>query len=296
MPKMTASKSWRQTITACFYAMGAVLVAPIPGQASSVNLVLDPQSPDWTLCRDAAQDLTWMMNLPPHMLAAVSVTETGMAPRGHDTRSPWPWTINVNGKGTRFASKAEAVVAARRLRRQGHLSVDVGCMQVNLKYHPRAFTSLEEAFDPLANMTYAAKFLTRLKDRYGSWDTAVRRYHSHSQVHNTRYGKKVEIALADERRRSPEAVSQPRRPVALASVMPIAAIAAAPPVPIPLVQRDLADLVPPARTRRTPALALEPFRHLVRAPHFERGGPESVNWQDIARPPRGTNAGMAAAR
>ena len=29
--------------------------------------------------------------------------------------------------------------------------IDVGCFQVDLFYHPYAFTSLEEAFDPDAN-------------------------------------------------------------------------------------------------------------------------------------------------
>ncbi|MGF1455433.1 MAG: transglycosylase SLT domain-containing protein [Alphaproteobacteria bacterium] len=278
-----AARSWGQTLTACFCAMAAVVAGPGLSQASSVKRVLDPQSPDWSVCRDAAQDLTWMMDLPPHMLAAVSVTETGIAPAGHATKSPWPWTINVEGRGTRYANKAEAVLAARRLRGEGHMSIDVGCMQVNLKYHPRAFTSLEEAFDPLANMTYAAKFLIRLQKRYGDWDEAVRRYHSHRQVHNRRYGKKVEVAMAEERKRLPLVVERPARPVALASVMPIAAIAAAPPVPIPLIQQDLADRLPPAPRRRTPALSLDLSRRLARAAHFERGGPQAINWEHMTR-------------
>ena len=46
-------------------------------------------------------------------------------------------------------------------------SIDIGCAQVNLMHHPDAFASLEQAFDPMANADYAARFLKQLHDTHG---------------------------------------------------------------------------------------------------------------------------------
>ncbi len=38
---------------------------------------------------------------------------------------------------------------------RGVQSIDVGCFQINMYYHPGAFATLEQAFDPRANAAYA---------------------------------------------------------------------------------------------------------------------------------------------
>ena len=70
----------------------------------------------------------------------------------------------------------------RRRRLSRHRYIDVGCLQVDLTLHPRAFASLDEAFDPVANADYAARYLTSLyRDEAGhNWDVAVGLYHSHT--------------------------------------------------------------------------------------------------------------------
>jgi len=70
------------------------------------------------------------------------------------------------------------VAAVRKLRAHGVQSIDVGCMQVNLYQHPQAFTSLSQAFEPQANIAYAASFLRTLYDEGGSWKKAAAHYHS----------------------------------------------------------------------------------------------------------------------
>ncbi len=272
MPKNTAMRVCYRALgfAACFVGLG--LGRPDTGIAA-VGLALDPASPDWQVCRAAARDVGRSMNIPDHLLAAVSVTETGIQPKGHKHTSPWPWTINVNGRGMRFSTKEEAVRNVRRLRQDGHASIDVGCMQVNLKYHPRAFTGLEEAFDPLANVTYAARFLTRLRARHGEWRAAVRRYHSYERVHHTLYGEKVDTAWARERERARSEPFGQHRPVALASVMPLAAIAAAPPVPIPLIERAGPDPLSARRIIRVPSPTMQISTKLARAPRLRVGTP-----------------------
>jgi len=100
--------------------------------------------------------------IPAHLLAAISSIETGRYHSGLGLALPWPWTINVDGKGYFFDTKAEAIAQTRRFMRGGHQSIDVGCMQVNLKHHAHAFASLDDAFDPEKNVGYAAKFYVRI--------------------------------------------------------------------------------------------------------------------------------------
>jgi hypothetical protein len=56
--------------------------------------------------------------------------------------------------------------------------IDVGCFQVDLFYHPYAFASLEEAFDPDANASAAARILSLGRLGSAGWDGAIAAYHS----------------------------------------------------------------------------------------------------------------------
>lgn len=129
--------------------------------------------------------------VPTHLLSAVSLTESGRYHQGLGMAIPWPWTINAEGQGAYFDSKAEAVAAVKRLRASGVKSIDVGCMQVNLVHHADAFASLEEAFDPESNIAYASKFLSQNYDETRSWKQAVAIYHSRTPERGSDYAKRV---------------------------------------------------------------------------------------------------------
>ncbi len=116
--------------------------------------------------------------IPTHLLSAIATTESGRYHEGLRMKLPWPWSINANGKGYWFETKAEAIAAVKRLHAHGIKSIDVGCMQVNLYHHPEAFASLSEAFEPQTNIAYAAGFLHTLHDEAGSWKKAAGDYHS----------------------------------------------------------------------------------------------------------------------
>jgi hypothetical protein len=104
---------------------------------------------------------------------------------------PWPWAIDADGVGKFFATKAQAVAAGAALEAQGVHSIDVGCMQVNLMHHPDAFTSLDQAFDPYANTTFAARFLNVLYNRTGSWLKSIAAYHSGTPLFADEYQRRV---------------------------------------------------------------------------------------------------------
>ena len=130
--------------------------------------------------------------IPVHLLAAISTTETGRYHEGLGMAIPWPWTINVEGKGYYFSSKAEAIAATQKFIREGKRSIDVGCMQVNLKHHADAFRNLNEAFDPATNVGYAAKFLRNNYDEMGNWIKAAAAYHSRTASKGNSYLGRVE--------------------------------------------------------------------------------------------------------
>lgn len=161
------------------------------------------EASEWRLCRDTALAHGQAQNMPDALLAAVTLAETGRrAPGG--TVQAWPWTINAEGRGYYFVTKEKAVWATRRLLADGVRSIDIGCMQINLRFHPRAFTSLEEAFDPASNIAYGAHFLQRLYLKNGSWDRAIAHYHSYSPDRARRYAKRVNNLWRLERKRLAE--------------------------------------------------------------------------------------------
>ncbi len=134
-------------------------------------------------------------SIPPKLLEAIAFVESGVWQGGK--RSVWPWTINVNGKGYTFTTKAEAIQAVRNFQKKGYESIDVGMMQINLKHHPKAFENLDDAFDPHKNVAYAATFLCKLYLKHGSWHQAVRHYHSGNPRINYMYLQRVLKAWAN---------------------------------------------------------------------------------------------------
>jgi hypothetical protein len=149
--------------------------------------------PDSLVCMDAARKIEKHYKIHPYILSAVALTETGKQLKigKKNIQTPWPWTANIEGKGYYFKSKAEAIEKISIALRSGKRSIDVGCMQINLKYHRDAFANLSEAFDPYANVQYGAEFLKSLYGQYKSWPRSVERYHSATPIHYNRYRKIV---------------------------------------------------------------------------------------------------------
>lgn len=140
-----------------------------------------------SFCEAAITAAETMERLPARLIDAIAMTESGRMDAATGRVRPWPWTINAEGAGQFFASKAEAVAAVQALQARGVRSIDVGCMQVNLMHHPNAFRSLDEAFDPHANARYGARFLASLHAAHGAWPAAVGAYHSATPVLGNAY-------------------------------------------------------------------------------------------------------------
>lgn len=137
------------------------------------------------ICDRAARRAAAETNVPLDVLRAVTRTETG---RGQQNQmKPWPWTVNMEGRGVWFDTEDQARLYVFRHFRDGSRSFDIGCFQINYKWHGHAFSSIEEMFDPDANAAYAAGFLRELYAEKGDWTAAVGAYHSRTHEYAARY-------------------------------------------------------------------------------------------------------------
>ncbi|MGG5886914.1 hypothetical protein ACLF3G_07205 [Falsiroseomonas sp. HC035] len=151
------------------------------------------QPDPWTACARAIAAAEARSGIPDGLLLAIARVESGRARPGGGT-APWPFALNAGGEGLFPESAAEAVETVQALRAAGRRSIDVGCMQVNLVYHPEAFLDLATAFDPQVNVAYAVRFLRELRGRTGSWAEAVAQYHSMEPGRGLAYHTKVRVA------------------------------------------------------------------------------------------------------
>lgn len=146
------------------------------------------------VCDQAAIVASRETGVPVEVLRAISLTETGRKRAG--VMRPWPWTVNMEGKGVWFDTEEEARAFAYRNYKRGARSFDVGCFQLNFKWHGQAFSSLEEMFDPVSNAVYAARFMLRLYREKGDWGQAAGAYHSRTKEYAKRYEKRFNSYLA----------------------------------------------------------------------------------------------------
>lgn len=178
------------------------LASLIFGLIAPVSAVARDEKPDTAgLCDAATRQEESRSRIPSRLLYAIALTESGRWDRDEGENIAWPWTVMARGEGKFYRSRQEAIHAVRALLRDGVTNIDVGCMQINLGYHPDAFETLHEAFEPTANVAYAATFLNALRKEKRSWSRAVRFYHSSDDERQMRYGRKVYDAWQDIRKR-----------------------------------------------------------------------------------------------
>lgn len=145
------------------------------------------------LCQIAVDKAEKNYQIKSNLLQTIASVESGRWNAQAGKRVAWPWTVHANGKGRYYKSKAEAVAAVKNLQQKGITNIDVGCMQINLKYHGKAFANLDEAFDPEKNVAYSAKFLRNLyKRNKQNWTKTAMHYHSRNLRRGTNYKNRLE--------------------------------------------------------------------------------------------------------
>ncbi|WP_137156755.1 transglycosylase SLT domain-containing protein [Rhizobium sp. FKL33] len=124
------------------------------------------------LCEREISRAAARYGVPEGILYSVGLTETGR--KG----SLQPWALNIEGKAVFARSPDEALMVFQQARLRGAELIDLGCMQINQRYHGDQFSSLEAMLDPEKNVDYAARFLAQLHAKHVTWTMAVARYHA----------------------------------------------------------------------------------------------------------------------
>ena len=150
-----------------------------------------------TNCFNFTEKYGKQFNIPDKLLTSISLVESGI--KKNNSFVSWPWTLNVGGKSMFFDNKNDALNFLKE--NYKNKNIDVGCMQISLKYHINQFDSLENILDPDKNVKYAAKFLKKLFLKHKRWNEAISRYHSSVPKRKKKYLKKVKNYWEDVRQK-----------------------------------------------------------------------------------------------
>ena len=150
-----------------------------------------------TNCLSFTEKYGKQFNIPDKLLTSISLVESGI--KKNNNFVSWPWTLNVAGKSMFFDNKNDALNFLKK--NYKNKNIDVGCMQISMKYHLNEFDSLENILDPDANVKYAAKFLKKLFFKHKKWNEAISRYHSSVPTRKKKYLNKVKNYWADVRQK-----------------------------------------------------------------------------------------------
>lgn len=242
----------------------------------------------WLQPVGAMPDCEWLANrmesqlaLPAGLLASIAEVEAGRKQADGNLKA-WPWTINHAGKGLFFETEKDALAYAEKHIETGDVNLDLGCMQLSVKWHLDRFSDPAQMLDPVSNVAYAASFLEQLYQRHGSWDEAVRHYHNADRRQSTPYLQKVRAVWKQEPEPSqPVAVasaSQPGQPPRMDRLRALVSRAVAAPPPRPAI--------PPAETA-TAAPAPRPIGNQTGNPaagRMQKKHPSLAGqWDKIAR-------------
>jgi Transglycosylase SLT domain len=120
-------------------------------------------------------------NIPVELLYAIAATESlyGYTDPVTDktVNGPWPWSLNINGRGIRFDNRVEAHQALKKAIVQQQI-VDVGVMQISWSWHQQRFQKPWTALDPYTNLMAGADILFEQYQKTGDWWVAVGAYHA----------------------------------------------------------------------------------------------------------------------
>ena len=116
--------------------------------------------------------------IPHTLFYAVALTESGRRLEPAGIHRPWPWTLNVSGKGYFYASRDAAWQALHEVIGGGEPSVDIGLMQVNWRYHQEKLGNPWQALDPYRNLRVAAGILQQCFADHQDWWASVGCYHA----------------------------------------------------------------------------------------------------------------------
>ena len=141
------------------------------------------------LCENTIESIELQTDIPKGLLLGIGKAEA--IRKINNKYIIWPWTINHAGKSLFFDNKEQMKNYVFKNLKRKDFNIDVGCMQINIKWHKNNFKKISDMFEVNPNISYAASFLKQLKNKHGSWDKAIKHYHSSDPKKNNPYLIKV---------------------------------------------------------------------------------------------------------
>ncbi len=141
-----------------------------------VNILLSSLAQGQEIPPPAYQLAAQRAGIPSVVLYAVALQESGV--RRAERIVPWPWSLNVDGQSSRYASQVQACSGIHQaLRDLPPTRIDVGLGQINLGWQEHRYHQPCDLLNPYNNLAIAAQIL---KEQYipgEDWLLAIGRYH-----------------------------------------------------------------------------------------------------------------------
>ncbi len=161
------SKHW--TVAA---AAACALWAALPASAAPADSATAGGAAPARSCEAQVAAAAKRYDIPLAVFYSVGLLETG------GRNGLQPYAMNIEGRASANATLEAALATFEAAHRRGASLIDIGCMQINYRWHGDKFSSVTEMFDPARNVDYAARFLRELKEREKTWTLAVARYNA----------------------------------------------------------------------------------------------------------------------
>ena len=202
-----------------------VMTAFMPARAQVSLTLFEAQARG--ICDREAVRAARAHGVPVDIMRTITRVETGHTRDGEFR--PWPWTVNHDGDGSWHDTRREASQFLRALRQSGYRNFDIGCFQLNFRWHGEHFDSTGDMLDPRKNADYAARFLRQLLQEEGNWTAAVAAYHSRTKHFAERYAARFDAIRRDLDADRPAAQTKSDRspPASNGGVIPLLAVGSA---------------------------------------------------------------------
>jgi hypothetical protein len=136
--------------------------------------------------------------LDPYILYSVALVESAKG-NGIHQLTPWPWALNKSGKSFIPASRHAAKIILNQTIASGSRNIDVGLMQVNVRWQGHRVQQPDQLLNPVTNLRVGANVLAEaIQSTPNNLALGIGRYHSWlNKDAALAYGRKV-LAVADQ--------------------------------------------------------------------------------------------------
>ena len=130
-------------------------------------------------------------NLDPDLIYAVALAESAYSESRDGLMQPHPWTLRT-AKGPHYSRTKEEAQSALKAILKKTKDVDVGLMQISVRWHAKRVSDPLKLLDPATNLRIGADILNEeIRRSPDDLIAALGRYHSREAVRRTRYGMTV---------------------------------------------------------------------------------------------------------